>query len=226
MLINELEAGTEIQLTCQKNQEIIEFNTRVSIIDDDKEKNLLNQLVKSQPIPFVAVDAIRKDDKIVGFPEGLMIYRIYAVAEEKPHIWSFVNIRLIELPTGNKYHLIFSDKNVKPINRREAFRLEMNKDCVMQVGVNRKAVDAVIRDISARGIGIRVRADINIHMGDLIHVTFDDERTDTTFRIGAIAIRETDEDENGFKTVGCRLTHPSDKLDKYIASQQLIHRKN
>jgi hypothetical protein len=231
MLINEIPPNTNITILVHRGLDNLTFETKTVAITDEQELKLFAQLQKNNPANFfTVVETIKEDDKVVGFPVGNIQYVLDCIVDSKPYLFNGIQINAIKLPTGNEYHIIFSDKNMNPYNRRQEFRLWLGIDGIAQLGLNRAAREVVIKDISLNGIGFVTGLDYSCNLGDIAHISFSDklinrstrEITDLNFSITAQVVHIQELDEKS-KHIGCKIVNKSrsSTIDRYIAAKQM-----
>lgn len=218
MYINEMAVGSEVSIHVFRGKEKVDLVSEVVDIDPQ----LKNMLAKKAR--FIPVKAIEKEGKVVSFPENLHYHTIIS-CEGSPLIWYELSIRYIQHPsTGEKYHLIFSEKEGKVHNRRENYRLYMGCSGTAQVGDSKKTTEVLIKDISAQGVGFVMSAQDSkdISIGDKVHLKFRDgvEYNNTMFDLVTNVVRIDDMDNENRCLVGCMQDKYSDTINKYILGKQ------
>lgn len=231
MLINEIPPNTEISVLVHKGLDNLTFKTKSVEITNDEEAKLLARLQKTYPNKyFVVTELIKENDKVVGFPVGNIQYIMDCVVDNRPYLFNGIQINAIKLPTGSEYHLIFSDKNMAPYNRRKEFRLWVGIDGIAQLGLNKAGREVVIKDVSANGIGFTTGSDYECEVGNIAHITFHDKLVDRStrkitevkFSVSATVVQIRDVDEHT-KHIGCRVNNKAytTNIEKYIATKQV-----
>ncbi|MGN0161318.1 MAG: PilZ domain-containing protein [Lachnospiraceae bacterium] len=230
MLISEIPPNTEITILVHRGPNSITFTTKAAEITSEEEIKIIDKLRKTYTNKFfVVVDVIKEDDNVVGFPVGNIQYILDCTVDNKPYLFNDIQINAIKLPTGSEYHIIFSDKNMAPYNRRQEYRLWLGIDGIAQLGLNRAARDVVIKDISLSGIGFVTGLDYECKIGDTARISFSDKQVDRytrqvrelRFSVNARIVRIEEVDDKS-KVIGCRIMSCNNQsnLEKYIALKQ------
>lgn len=231
MFINEIPPNTDISILVHRELNNLTFTTKTVDVTDETEQKLFAKLQKAYPNKFfTVVEIIKEEGQTVGFPVGNIQYVLDCVVDGKPYLFSGIQINAIKLPTGNEYHIIFSEKNMAPYNRRKEFRLWVGVDGIAQLGLNKAGREVVIKDVSANGIGFTTSTDYECSVGDIAHITFYDKLTDHStrkvtelkFSVSANVVRVQDIDEKT-RLIGCRVNNKNytANIEKYIAAKQV-----
>ena len=80
MFINEMRGGEPVKLELAVNGAKMEFKSTVVTIEDKKMLKALDGIVKNYP--YVVVEAITKEDKVIGFPTSGVEYKVSYVDKE------------------------------------------------------------------------------------------------------------------------------------------------
>lgn len=230
MLISEIPPNTELSILVHKGLDNLTFTTQSAEITDPEEMKIIEKLRKTYINKFfVVANVIKEDGSIVGFPVGNIQYILDCTVDSKPYLFNGIQINAIKLPTGSEYHIIFSDKNMAPYNRRQEFRLWLGVDGIAQLGLNKAAREVIIKDISMGGIGFVTGLDYECNVGDTAHISFSDKQVDRNtrevkelrFSINAKVMRIVEVDTKT-KVIGCKITSCNNRagLEKYIAQKQ------
>lgn len=192
MYINEIAPGSTIKIIVSIGVNRLEFETKA---------------VEGISVPTngLIVDAIRKKGKLINFSVKGVLCGIFVIDDQTqlPYQWKIVKIRKVKMK-GVFQHVILTQQEVEPFNRRTHFRVWIGLAAILQVGKNQTTYNVTIHDISARGISFICLKEIDIAEGALIHATFFDESTGTSFNITAIIVRQSELDE--LRVIwGCKL---------------------
>lgn len=235
MYISEISAGTIVELEAVVGNTKLEFESLAVTIEDKQQLKLLEQATKS--VPYAAIEAIRKDDKVIGFPSQGVVYKVTNVAGEsqKAFEWPNIKVKQVGFPTGEKYHILISANEGKEVNRRERYRLWLGCDAIAQIGLNKTTYNVVIKDISATGISFILDKRLFTEgktppkVETTVVLTFYDTSTETHFRLTAKIVRIVDMDETR-NLYGCQLLKESEAISKFIYDKQRerakIHSRN
>ncbi|MBO6016031.1 MAG: PilZ domain-containing protein [Lachnospiraceae bacterium] len=225
MYINEISGGATVKLEAVIGETMLEFETKAVAVDDKRQIRALESI--SKKLPYVLVEAIRQNDKVIGFPEkGAQYVVTYMdLKTKKPFQWQEVVVKQVAFSSGEKYHVFISAKNMKEINRRESFRLWMGCEGFLQDGLNNKFFPAIIKDLSANGIGFIVydkhleEASFPPKVSSTVLLVFNDESTGTQFKVAATVVR-IEEMDGGRKLYGARFPQENARISKYVADKQ------
>jgi len=147
----------------------------------------------------------------------------------KTKVYEYANVKLTEIRTKSKkfrYALsVECEDDVKPVNRRNFFRVFLGVEGVLETGVTRRSQEVIIKDISANGLGVICPKQINFPIGTEVQVTFLDEMTDESFDLECTIVRKVKNDENTV-VYGCQLPEVSDSMEKFVALRQRINKNS
>ena len=227
MLLNEVSPDSGIELHAIIGNQTLTFKEKTIAfhLDDKKLLKELNRLTKGYP--FVVTPAIKKDDKVVGFPTSGVIYQLLIVnqADNKLYMWPNVVVKQIKLPDQPAYHFFISNMSSKEYNRRARYRLWLGVSGIATIGLNRTPVDVTIKDISSTGVGFIIpnkileEKQLTLPPQSLVVLTFFDEASGSNFRLTCIVVRQTPADE--FRTViGCKFAEENRAIAQFIADRQ------
>ena len=216
MLIEELQAGQEIQLLVNVNSNSLVFTSKVQ-----------ETLPKKHTI---FVDAVYKGTKPVSFRGNGVILDVLAAVEDasKPHLFKNVSSTLLKRTNGTFCYGLTSLEASITHNRRENYRCYIGIETYIEFGPNHATHEAIIRDISATGFAVVCDNDISFLPGNLVHVVLNDQIAGEkyTFHLYGLVAR-MQEIENDKSVYGCRLNNNVKGLDAYIVEkdrQQLKRR--
>jgi len=225
MYIDEIGGGMTVKLEAVIGTTMLEFETKTVAVDDKKQLRALEGI--SKKTPYILVEAVKKNDKVIGFPEKGASYLVTYTDQKnkKPYQWPGVAVKQVAFPTGEKFHVFISSKNMKELNRRDSFRLWLGCQGFIQDGLNNKYFPALIKDISATGIGFIVE-DKHLEnisyppkmMGTVL-LTFTDETTEAQFKVAATVVR-IEEMSAGRKLYGAKFPQENARIAKYVNEKQ------
>lgn len=188
----------------------------------------------------IICEAIRVNGKVVSLKgEGVTIELMYIRSDNSPIVWKGVACDYVTMDT-KVYYKIMSDFEGAEKNRREAFRLYLGCKGVAQVGINKKALDVVVKDISDNGFAF-IAGNINAEsdeehdgqdatpdatsqeasssVGKPVRLVFTDD--EIQFALMGIVVRVLKVDESNY-LYGCRLSIMNNRLSKYITEKQRV----
>lgn len=163
------------------------------------------------------VDIIYLNKKIVNLSSDNIRINLMLIRENKvPIVWKNVTCKTIK-ENEQAFYQITAHSEGYENNRREAFRLIIGNDGMAQVGVNKKALEVIVKDISENGFSFVTSTDIKMAIGKPVRLVFVD--LDITFNLIGIVVRKVNVNEQEV-LYGCKLSVRNNKLLKYINSKQ------
>ena len=207
MFLTEVRPGTQLTIVIKHGKDVLEFNT-VAI---RPEKDTL------------LVSPITKDGKMINFVENsIIMYQMTFVNKEDNRLykWSRVSIKAVKDDKGQLYHMILSDLEGQPHNRRQSFRVSIDIDGVARFGPNQKAFEVLIKDISSSGVGFICAQNVDISNDLIIHITFEDKSLHISFKIDCQAVRKEYDEEEEVYVYGCKFKNESAAVNNYVQKKQ------
>ncbi len=163
------------------------------------------------------VDIIHLNKKMLNLSSDNIRINLMLIREGKvPIVWKNVACKVIK-ENEQAFYQITSYSEGYENNRREAFRLFIGNDGVAQVGINKKALEVIVRDVSENGFSFVTSTDVKMAVGEPVRLVFID--LDITFSLMGIVVRKVNVNEKEV-LYGCKLSVKNDKLLKYINSKQ------
>lgn len=210
MNILDLKDGAEVTVSVNYDGNNIDFSTRI-----------VGRIANT-----ILIEEIKDD---AGNPISFASANIYVEAmslnsKNQPIIWRNVVIRHITWE-GQEYHRIAQTEEGKVTNRREAYRLPVNKQAVVQMGINTKGIKVICRDISTHGFSFICREDIDFTANMLVRINF--EYDGTTINLNGIPIRKKKLKDREDIIYACKTNTYNKGLDKFIMEKQreFLHNK-
>lgn len=205
MLIGEVPVGAGVQITVGIGLQTMEFNSKVAEAYDG----------------CVYIEPILKDEKMLGFSTKGLVLTMIVTDSEGGRAWQFSNIKMRNIKTrdDNLYHEVSCKTEGKAINRRGACRVWIGESGVASAGLGTPPFDVTVKDISISGIAFICDRDHDIPVGNIIHINFRDEETNTRFDVSAIIVR-SEEMEKSRVMYGCKLNQESTAISKYVNDKQ------
>lgn len=169
----------------------------------------------------VLTEPIYRNDKLIGFKTRGLIITVQICNLSDKKVYEFNNVEILNIKTkdGAIHHKMICKRAGKQINRRSAVRVWLGIEGVARVGTNRTAYNVIVKDISVGGISFILHKDMGIEVGEMAHITFNDEDARIKFSLSAIVVR-TAEMEDGRVLYGCRLNQDSPAISKYVTDKQ------
>lgn len=162
-------------------------------------------------------EPIRMQDKVVSFESNnISINLIYKRKDGAPMVWRRVLVETSTYKRQTVYKVVCKEDG-KPENRRDSYRLTINRQSIAQLGINTKGMEVIIHDISESGFSIITNQYIENINGILVHTMFEDG--DYKFSLLGTIVRKVKYKE-GFYLYGCRLNRQVNTLSKYITEMQ------
>lgn len=203
MNIVDIKPDSEITVTVRKDSASIEFRTKA--VEPFANTILVDEILddNEKPISFKS--------------DGIYIEVMSLNHKQQPIIWKNVMIRHINVG-GKDYHRIAQTTEGRATNRRNAYRLPVNKSAVAQLGLNTKGINIIIKDMSTNGFSFISKEDIEIipPITVRITVTFDNK----AINLSGIAIRKQKIANRKDFIYACKTNKFNKELDKFIMEQQ------
>lgn len=210
MRIEELKPGQELTLFVTVNDNSLLFTSKVQEVNPRRH--------------MVFADAVFRDDKPVSFRgKGVILNVLATVEDEKPHLFKNVGNTLLRRSDGTLCYSLTTIAESVAYNRRQNFRCYVGIETSLQIGSNRAAHEAIIRDVSSNGFAVVCDSDIKFTAGSLVHVVLNDqieEFGETYFFHLYGLIARIQELENGRTVYGCRLNNHVNGLDAYLMKKE------
>lgn len=211
MFIDELDSNAQLKIVVSVGKQTLEFDsTRLNLKVNTKESHYICAtpvMIEGKPVSFKSEQV--KILCIQSIHNGMIVQWI--------HGFSIVLTR-----TDNTLcYFISCTSNVKPLNRRSAYRVSLMMDGQMSLqrsGENFN-VRSTIVDMSIYGIGLTVPGSTDVKERDPLIVRFMDEPLKKNFSIRCVCVR-VDTLANGYKRVGCRMAVESSSISSYLSEKQ------
>ena len=221
--ITELAPGSIISLTARRGNKTYRFESFVLELSEKEDIDYAGTLEGD----FIIVEPIRVDNKIIRFVTERINYYFIGHHKSKPYLFENIFVDKIRLPKYGVAHIIKADKEGKRFNRRSNFRVWLGQHCHIALRGSKAQHDAMIKDLSSTGIGLIIKKEYTVNIGDEIEVQFNDEkyneqREDYQFTLHTIkgeVVREFDSNEKA-DIVGCRITEGQEGAEKFVAMKQ------
>ena len=177
MFIDQLIEGCELRLTACFGAKTAEFTSKVAGIYYPNDRNEISDFLEKNQIRFskyVVSEMFTFNGRPLNFDNDEIVCNLMGIQDSKPYEWMEVKVYRINLGKYGPAHLIVSDSDVQPFNRRNSFRVSVTNDCYIKFRNEEALNKATIRDVSSVGIGISVPKYIFAEPGDNILITFSD----------------------------------------------------
>ena len=217
MYIDELEKGQKITLTVKIGTELVDFET---VVQDSIPKK-----------HAILADVVKDNDKVVSFNSSTISIDLNMYpSDSAPVVFRKVKVILYKDKSGSIFYAITTNSQSVTVNRREAFRIFVGENVVVQKGMNRSANDVILKDLSGQGFSITVDDNVaEYEINQTLHTVFNDRIEETcqnfSFHLYGIIIRKS-ESENGKTVYGCKLNSRVPGLENYVMLKERIRLKN
>lgn len=167
---------------------------------------------------YILAEPIRVSGKILSFnsAEKIQVNLVFTQKDKSPMVWKGVGVSVISIKGRQQYKVVASGEGYE-VNRRNAFRLFVGINGIVQIGINRKAFEVIIKDISETGFSFVTSEDINNAEGLPVRMVFAD--CNSQFSLMGECVRKVVLAENKF-LYGCQLKVENVNLQKYINEKQ------
>lgn len=201
MRLSDIEQGGKIVLQVRLGEQMREFTVELKYIKNNA----------------LFTDVIRMNSRIVGFSgNGVHTDLLYYKKDALPVIWKAVVCDVVSVDGEELYRIKVNSEGTGH-NRRESFRIHIGVGGVAQVGVNKKPLDVLVKDISETGFAFVYNSDLDIEFPHPIRVVFSD--MGESFSLIGLIVRKVPIDSS--KTVyGCKIAQKSQKISRYINQKQ------
>lgn len=222
MRLVDIPESTIINISIVTPQKNIELSSTVEHLSD-YEKKMLNKNFVNKNIYYVPLKLIVENDKTVGFPtdEGYF-YSVGCSINEKYYSWNNVLIKTAKL-NGKLYHLVLSSLDVPSTNRRNAYRLWIGEKINLSIGLGKELKTAILKDLSAIGMGIITNENTDLSVGKTLHVKYTD-LDGVNFNLTGKIVNITEIGINKF-LIGCQFLNRSEAINKYVSQKQIERAK-
>ena len=141
------------------------------------DRNEISDFLEKNQIRFskyIVSEMFTFNGRPLNFDNDEIVCNLMGIQDSKPYEWMEVKVYRINLGKYGPAHLIVSDSDVQPFNRRNSFRVSVTNDCYIKFRNEDALNKATIRDVSSVGIGVSVPKYIFVEPGDNILITFSD----------------------------------------------------
>lgn len=203
MLLVDIAPETKVILELDFDGHTYEFPSMVTNVDRQ------NNVIYAEPI--------RINGKVLSFSGSSVKVNLIMNREDKsPYVWKGIGIATVIEKKGTQYKIVASRDGFE-MNRREAFRLFVGLDGVVQMGVNTKAIDVIVKDISENGFAFVSEEDKEEILNKTIRLVFRD--LSQNFTVMGTVVRKVKISENKI-LYGCQLCDKDKKVEAYISEKQ------
>lgn len=174
--------------------------------------------VVSQGNNSIFIEPIRINGKVLTFnsSESVAINIVMIRENKSPMVWKGVGVACVHEKSGSFYKITASGEGFE-INRRGAFRLFVGISGVAQLGINRKAVDVIVKDVSENGFSFVSSEDMENVINMPVRLVFND--FNKNYSLMGIIVRKVIINETKV-LYGCQLSVNNSQLEQYINQKQ------
>lgn len=177
MFINQLIEGCELTLTASFGSSSAAFISKTAGIYYPSDKEEISAFLEKNKIRFshyIVAEMFTFDGRPLSFDNDEITCNIMGIYESKPYEWLKVQVYRINLGKYGSAHIIISDDDVQPFNRRNSFRVSLSNECYLKLRNEDSLNKAVLKDLSSVGIGIVIPKHLLVEPGDSVLITFSD----------------------------------------------------
>ncbi len=195
-------------------------NERIQIVAENKNASLqyLTTVVMNKQ-KLLLIHPIMYGDRIVNFDvRNVRTSVVYTGEGDKPLVWDDCVIKNT-VYQQQKYQVVYSAKEGKRINRREAYRQYVGTKGILQVDSTRDKREVVVKDISTSGIAFV--SDLSMEMGDIgsFHLNYEDRECKLALQLAGTLVREEDVDPDR-RVFGGVIKQSNVDLNNYVMLKQ------
>lgn len=210
MRIEELRPGQELTLFVSVHNNSLVFTSKVQEINRKRH--------------MIFADAVFQNGRPISFRgKGVVLNVLAATGNDKPHLFKNVANTLLRRSDGTLCYSLTTIAESVAYNRRENFRCYVGIETSIQVGTNRAAYEAIIKDVSSNGFAVVCDNNVRFPSGSLVHVVLNDQIDGFgeryVFHLYGLVAR-IQELENGRIIYGCRLNNHVAGLDSYLMKKE------
>lgn len=233
--LRELPPGSTFTLYARRGNEVATIegeSISLNAADLEKVKSSLKH-----KYDFMVAGVTKHDGYVILYNVDDIKYSIIAYDSVANRTYEWNNVYVFRYSLGNKNVDLFVTTEIgHKIDRRYAYRVPVNKSCVISLGDHKGTLNGEAVDLSTTGILVRVlEKDCRLDVGDNISIHFIDNPSDNPealpiiIKLSARIVRIHCTSAKGSTSYGCVLTAFDDrKLHHYIAQKQMasIKRSN
>ena len=171
----------------------------------------------SQESDGIVCEAVRVQGKAVSLDGiGVSIEVMFIRTENSPVLWRGIVCETIYIDSKMFYKITCREDGVEK-NRREAFRVFIGVSGVAQLGLNKKAVNVIVKDVSENGFSFISDEDFEDVVNVPVRLVYTD--MEINFSLMGIVVRKVKIDEKK-NLYGCKLSVENSRLGQYIIQKQ------
>lgn len=223
LMITELLPGSIISLTARKGNRSYRFESFVLELSEQADIDFAGKL-ENEPL---LIEPIKVDDKLVRFDKEGINYYFIGNHKGKPYLFESVYVDKINLPVYGVVHSLRASKEGRRFNRRDNFRVWLGQFCHIALRGTKAQHDAMVKDISNTGVGLIIKKEYELNIGDAVEVQFNfekynEQKEDYQFTLHTLkgeVVRIVDQNEK-VNLVGCKITEGREAVERFVAMKQ------
>lgn len=210
MVISKLKSGSKITLDVTSNGNKISFETEY----------IRGSNPDSKRIYAVCKPVFSNDGKWLSFTGTAVTATIHNVEDNRDY--SYV-LNQIKNDQQNNEMRLYCSHDIKPTNYRAAHRVPCGYNANIQIGGNRKAIDAFVHDISCTGISFvydkdLIKSEVGQHVSSMV---YENKNEGIGQRVEADVVRIVDDYREDKVLIGAQVTSGENSVNKIVAKCQL-----
>lgn len=221
--VTELLPGSIVSLTARMGNKVYRFESFVLELSEQEDIEYSSTLEGD----YVIVEPIKVEDKIVKFATEGINYYFIGNHKGKPYLFENVFIEKVKFPSYGVAHIFRVAKEGRRFNRRDNFRVWLGQHCHVAFRGSKAQHDAMVKDLSSTGVGLIIKKEYEISIGDEVEVQFNDEtyneqKEDYQFTLHTLKgeiVRIVEQSEK-VNLVGCKIIEGQDAVEKFVAMKQ------
>lgn len=167
---------------------------------------------------FVKLECIYIKNQALNFENSnILVDILFCRKDSSPILWKKCKLQNNYKP--NRCYVLSGNLTGNVVNRRQDYRLDLQRLVIGQVKENTPSVKIILNDISASGMSVIVPIETTPKVDDFISVFLSDERFNKSFRIHGKIVRIQQMDDKRM-ICGCIFKKQSKELEKYIYDVQ------
>lgn len=204
MRLSDLQDGDNIIIHVNMNEQFADFPSVVK---------------KKMQGEEILAEAVRIGGKVVGFSSENVHLDVYYIRQDKPPVvWKNVKCTTVLFDNKTFYDIVAFSEGYES-NRRNAFRMFIGLSGVAQLGINRKALSVIVKDVSENGFSFVSSEDIEDVINLPVRLVFED--IDKNYSLMGLVVRKVVIGEKKI-LYGCKLSVENMELVKYINYKQRL----
>lgn len=166
---------------------------------------------------FILTTPVRINDKVLSFSSSSITTNLVWKREGKsPFVWKQIAVTVVAYKKNTVYKVAQSMDGVE-MNRRSSYRLYIGLNGVAQIGMNHKALNVIVKDISETGFSFVTEKCMEQSERHSVRLVFED--MNQTIVMNGVVVREL-EGHEGQHIYGCVIDLKTQVLSRYINEKQ------